>query len=143
MALIMIFLKKYWTHILLAVVLAAGFLYVSNLRITIEQQRTTIVTLQGENKRLQDINADLTESNADLTASLEKQTAAVNKIVENAEQRRTEATAALAAAKVETDRLKKKYAAILDVTPTATGDQCASTSILLNQYIEMRRGELQ
>ena len=130
-------------YVVVIAVVVAGMLYINGLRLTIEQQRTTIVKLQGENKNLQTANTQLHSANEKLVAAIDRQNAAVTKIVNDVEARKLASDTALRAARAENDKLRKRYASILNVPPSIPGDECASTSVLLNQYIEMRKGEPQ
>lgn len=138
----LIFIKKYWTHILLAAVVAASLLYVNNLRMTIERQKTEIVQLKADNETLTATNKELQNANQELALALETQTRAVKQLVADSDAKLAASAAALSAAKAETARLQKKYASILNAPAPVTGDDCKSTSILLEQYITLRREEL-
>jgi small-conductance mechanosensitive channel len=140
---VILFLKKYWTHIVVAIVVAAGLLYINGLRLTIEQQRTEIVRLEGQVTQLTTVNTELQSANAALAASLKTQTASIKAMVAESEAKVKASAEAVREARAQTERLQKKYASLLNAPPSVTGDMCASTTILLEQYVTLRRGELQ
>lgn len=143
MTVALLFLKKYWMYLVIIAAVVAGMLYVNGLRLTIEQQRTQIVKLQADNKLLQAANTQLQEANTELVAAIEKQNKAVQQIADDADRRVKLSDEALAKSKVENDKLRKRYAAVLNTPPAVPGDDCASVTILLNQYLELRKGEQQ
>ena len=136
------FIRKYWTHILLAAVVAVSVLYVGSLRLTIERQHTKITQLEANVKKLTDANEQLQNANQALAGALDNQTRAVKQLVVATDAKLAASAAAVTAAKAETARLQKKYANILTAAPSATGDDCKSTAVLLEQYITLRREEL-
>lgn len=141
MAPVVAFVTKYWTHLLLAAVVATAILYVTGLQRTIEQQKTTIAELNGNIAELTRINDELQDANEQLTVAITTQNAAIKQTVAEAEAKIATSMAALAAAKAETERLRKRYASILNAPPTSP-DVCTATSNLLEQYITMRREEI-
>jgi hypothetical protein len=142
MAAVLLFLKTYWTHILIAVLVAAGLMYINGLRMTIEQQKTEIVRLEGDVKTLQGINDALGEANVKLANSLRNQTASIKAMVAETDAKVAASAKAVREAKAETQRIQQRYTALLKAPPAVVGDECASTTILLDQYINLRRGEL-
>ena len=140
---VILFLKKYWTHILVALVVVAGATYVASLRLTVEKQRTEIVQLKADVDRLTGVNTELQSVNEELAQSLKTQTASIKAMVAESEAKIASSAAAVREARAETQRLQRKYASLLNAPPAVTGDECASTTLLLEQYITLRRGELQ
>jgi cell division protein FtsB len=143
MAIVIAFIQRYWVHLLLAAILVAGVMYVSNLRLTIAHQQTEIVELKGTITALETANETLTDANGKLTAALKHQTAQVNEWVRQAADRKAASEAALAKAKQDAETWKKKYGALISAPPAVAGDDCASLDVLLSRYITLRQGEAQ
>ena len=138
---LLLFIKKYWAVILLILLTSGMVWYVGNMRVTIVELEAKAARLEQQVKSLTHINEELHDANDKLVESITHQNAAI-KAVEIASQIRIDETTKLVAqAQAETDRLKKKYTALLNA-PSPISDVCLATSKLVDEYITMRRGDL-
>jgi hypothetical protein len=79
----LIFLKKWWKEILLALVVIGAIWYVRNLQNTVEEQRTTI-------SQMNLVNQTLTASNKTLTSTVTANNKTIEELSKGADQTRRE-----------------------------------------------------
>lgn len=86
-------------------------------------------------------NVELSAANLRLSTSIETQNAKIKELSAAQEEASKAADEAIARAQAETKKWKGKYQALWN-SPRPTGDDCKDLSLKIDQYIELRKGEV-
>lgn len=107
---------------------------VASLEGTVKSQKGTI-DLLTTNLQI------ATDANTQLSNEVKVQNEAVQKYLDAAAQATANAKAAVAKAKADGEKWRKKYEAILSQPPANPEDECQSLGIRLNQYLDLRSSQ--
>lgn len=137
-------LRLYLIAGLCVMIVAAGIYHVarvSYLNGQIERKDGQIENLRASVSSLESSLKLTVDANKKLTASIDLQNRTVEAIKKEAEERQAAADKALAKARAEAAKWKKKYDNVLDQPPVNPQDHCYSLSQRLDQYIQLRHSE--
>lgn len=127
-----------WACGLLVVGLLAFGAYHS---VTVSFFKEQIKTRDASIAQLTTENADLSAANLRLSTSIETQNAKIKALADASDAASKAADEAIAKAQAETKKWKGKYQSLWN-SPRPSGDDCKDLSLKIDQYIELRKGEV-
>lgn len=133
--------QKYVIIGLLVVALALGAgwgIHSTYLKAIIASQKGTIAEQEGTISNLRANIKIVEQANATLEASIDKQNEKITGWIAAVDERKKAADAALAKAKAEGEKWRKKTQQLLESPPINPASECESLNARIDQYLELR-----
>lgn len=133
--------QKYLIGALLVALVATGlgwFIHTAYLRADLALMEGKIQEQSGQILKLTSSLELATEANKKLAHDVEIQNEAIQQYVDAAFKATENAKAAMAQAKLDGEKWKKKYEKLLNSPPANPSDECQSLGLRFDQYLELR-----